>query len=278
VTLIYGVKFEPADVGGEAFAAAYGRPKEFFAKARAAGAKFVEMACVRDVPLPEVLSLGREAIAAGLWVSLHPYLLTLLELGEQLGRAAGEPVPMVFHGGDGGRPPHFVPQPEAALAASAFFRWAGAQARGVYHNVRVRCETQYPAPAGDPHALALGQTYRSCMDLVEGTGARVCWDFGHTLASARRGLHAATPPAEFLPRVGHVHLHDAQEIDGRLADHRPLGAGLCPWRENLASLKQAGFAGWILFEVTPRYLGGYRALEEMLAFGIAGAEAIFRKS
>jgi hypothetical protein len=50
----------------------------------------------------------------------------------------------------------------------------------------------------------------------------ICWDVGHsTMKTAHYGddLH---PPAEFLPLVGHVHIHDVDMSTPN--DHRPQGA------------------------------------------------------
>ena len=290
----FGMKINPADVAQSWWPAVLGPEELLLAKAAEAGAGFLELLVAEDAPIGEVSRLAGLAHAAGMAVSLHPYLygplaaevfstdstdgfVPMLELAEELGRAAGEPTVMVFHGGRARTDPHHRPYDEAMAAAKGFFAWLAEQTATRYRNVRPVCETQIPTRPGDGEWDRLGDTYETCWELVAGTDLEVCWDFGHTYAAAYRKKHAEFPPADFLERVGHVHAHDTIALDGDIQDHHPLGAGISPWRQHLALLAERDYDGTILFETNLWTRQGHDGLEEMLVAGIAAVEAVFEK-
>jgi len=289
----YGIKINPDDVAEPWWPAVLGSEEMLLAKARQLGAGFVELVVREVAPLEEVARLAGIARQAGLGVSLHPYLYgplaaeafdirradafaPMLQLADELGRAAGEPTIVVFHGGRARTEPHHRPYEDAMASAKAFFAWLAGQAEAWPH-VRSLCETQIPTRPGDGDWDRLGDTYETCLELVDGTGLEVCWDFGHTYAAWHRGKHGQFPPPEFLRRVGHVHAHDTVRIDGDIEDHRPLGTGISPWRKYLALLAQRGYNGTILFETGLWTRQGYDGLEAMLTSAIAEVETIAAK-
>lgn len=289
----YGVKLSPAELADEQWRAMYGETARLLGRLRGCGLGFAEFTLTEEMPPATIAELGRRAWREGLASAVHPYLYkglaaevfdradprrftAMFELADELGRLAGQPAPMVFHGGRATCGPHNRSLDDAAAAARKFFAWAEGQARSTYRNVRVLCETQMPVfPPEDELWARVGDTYESCLELVRGTGVEVCWDFGHSFSSVLLGKHAAFPPAEFLGRVGHVHAHDTVRDGPVVYDHRPLGEGLCPWRRYFGLLAECGFDGGVLFEVDLRRLGGYEGLTEMLKGNIAEINAIF---
>lgn len=290
--MVYGIKVNPAQIAQPWWPAVLGSEELLFAKAREFGAGFVELVVVEDAPLDGIARLGRLAHEAGLGVSLHPYLYgalaaeafdpgdvdgfaPMLQVAEELGRGAGEPTAVILHGGRARTAPHHRPYDQAMSAAKAFFRWLAGQVDRVYPNVRALCETQIPTRPADGEWDRLGDTYQTCLALVADTGLDVCWDFGHAYAAWWRGKHEQFPPPEFLARVGHVHAHDTVSVNDDIEDHRPLGAGISPWRTYLTMLAERAYDGPILFETGGWAEQGYDGLEEMLRSGIAKVEGVF---
>jgi len=104
-----------------------------------------------------------------------------------------------------------------------------------------------------------------CLDVGHAFLAAPYWQDPDYLAAVKRAA----------PQVRHLHLHDnwgrlddiAESMRERLvfgqADtHMPAGWGRIPLREVLAALAAAGYSGWVVNEVAPRYAAYY---EEALA-------------
>lgn len=120
---------------------------------------------------------------------------------------------------------------------------------------------------------------RLCQQVAEVDSPHVglCLDVGHAFLAA-----PYWPEPDYLaavrraaPWVRHLHLHDnfgrlddvAESLADRLAfgqadNHLPPGWGRIPLGETLAALAQAGYAGWVIAEIRPRYQAYY---EEVLA-------------
>jgi sugar phosphate isomerase/epimerase len=289
----YGLKLHPRELEDAQWRAAHGRPEEFLARARELGVGFVELTYGEEMAAAELVEAGRRCAAAGLSAAVHPYLHgalapevfadppppglpALLAAGEERAALTGRAVPMVFHGGLANAEPHHRRRREAVASARAFFAWLDGQARRACSHVRVFNELQMPIfPHEQSSIERVGDTWRTCLELVAGTDVGVCWDFGHGYGSSWCGKHQPLPPGEFLARVGHVHAHDALEVDGRLIDHRPLGEGVCPWRAYFRLLAEAGFDGWILFETALQHPRGWGALAETFQRRMREIDAIF---
>lgn len=285
-----GIKCEPLKAARDDWRRLYGSLADVARAARGAGAAFAEINWDEVLPPDRVLETARPLADAGLWVSVHPYhsgalapeifsdaarpgLLRLLETGESVSAISGRDVPMIFHGGRALAEPHHVPFDEAMVRAAHFFSWADAEIANHFPHVRLLAETQLPHLPEERPRIRLGDTWEDCLRLVDGTRARICWDFGHAFQSVELGRHAAEPPPEFLRRVGHVHAHDVILRDGRFHDHQPLGAGIAPWRENLRRLAGVGFEGGVLLEFDLMLLGGPDGLASMLRFARTEADA-----
>ena len=110
----------------------------------------------------------------------------------------------------------------------------------------------------------------------------VCLDVGHAFLAAPY-WHGATfldGVRTVAPWVRHVHLHDNfgrlddlsdgledRLIFGEADNHLPPGWGDIPLREAAAILKGAGYEGWYLVEIRPRY-------DDYLAEALAAARAV----
>ncbi|MFP4418893.1 MAG: TIM barrel protein [Chitinispirillaceae bacterium] len=96
-----------------------------------------------------------------------------------------------------------------------------------------------------------GDTYESVLNLVENTNVEICWDAGHSWRSSLLKKQPPFPAADFLRKVGHVHLHDADGDErGWFDDHRPLDEGRSPWKQYLRMLFSHTYDSPFMLEVT----------------------------
>ncbi len=108
------------------------------------------------------------------------------------------------------------------------------------------------------------------LGLAEEFDLSVCFDTGHVFSRQPGPVDFHQALAKCLPRLKEVHLHDAwfrPEPGGppRWADHLPLGEGEVPVEKLFATLKEAGFSGPIIFELTiPEAL---KSLERLRSIG-----------
>jgi sugar phosphate isomerase/epimerase len=91
--------------------------------------------------------------------------------------------------------------------------------------------------------------------LAEELDLSLCLDTGHVLARYPGPISFEEALQRSLPRLAEVHLHDGYyrpQPDGtfRRGDHLPLGEGDLPLGFLLDTLKEAGFEGPIIFELT----------------------------
>jgi len=108
------------------------------------------------------------------------------------------------------------------------------------------------------------------LGLAEEFDLSICFDTGHVFSRQPGPVDFHQALAKCLPRLKEVHLHDAwfrPEPGGppRWADHLPLGEGEVPVEEFFATLKEKGFSGPIIFELTiPEAL---KSLERLRSIG-----------
>jgi sugar phosphate isomerase/epimerase len=91
--------------------------------------------------------------------------------------------------------------------------------------------------------------------LAEELDLSLCFDTGHVVAKYPGPVGFEEALQRSLPRLGEIHLHDAYyrpQPDGtfRRGDHLPLGEGELPLDFLLDTLKEAGFQGPVIFELT----------------------------
>jgi len=107
------------------------------------------------------------------------------------------------------------------------------------------------------------------LGLAEEFDLSVCFDTGHVFSRQPGPVDFHEALAKCLPRLKEVHLHDAwfkPEPGGppRWADHLPLGEGEVPVEKLFAALKEKGFSGPIIFELTvPEALKSLERLRSM---------------
>jgi len=107
------------------------------------------------------------------------------------------------------------------------------------------------------------------LGLAEEFDLSVCFDTGHVFSRQPGPVDFHQALAECLPRLKEVHLHDAwfrPEPGGppRWADHLPLGEGEVPVEKFFATLREKGFDGPIIFELTiPEALKSLERLRSM---------------
>lgn len=284
----YGHKLDLTDLYSLDWQERYAPPTKIATMLKYSGISFVELAIGEETKSSLITETARIFSGEGLFVSLHPYLYKelspeifdsskksgveqLLSVVQEVSDITGVPAPCVFHGGRARSEPYFVSPEIAKGNAKKFFSWVDDVCTSKFTTVVPFCETQTPWDAADQEMIRLGDTYKSCVDLVQDTDMEVCWDFGHTYRSTYLGKHASLPDDYFLARVGHVHAHDTFETGEGLEDHFPLGDGLAPWRAYCAELARYSFSDTILLEINP---SRYRDLDEFIFFTRDGVERL----
>ena len=172
----YGLKVDPGRLAEPAWVELYGPPERFFERLRAFGLDFVELEWAPQRPIETLVAVGRMAITAGLFCSMHPYLHgdlapeafgaapppgldEPLAAGEELAGLSGVETAMVFHGGLSGHEPHFATPTDAVAGAQRFFAYLDAATAARFRRVRVVCETQMPRfPAEEGNWERVGDT------------------------------------------------------------------------------------------------------------------------
>ncbi|MFW6220849.1 MAG: TIM barrel protein [Fibrobacterota bacterium] len=145
--------------------------------------------------------------------------------------------------------PHFRSLQQAFDSAHHFFHWLSTYSRSL--DIRTFAETQLPNNARDDELIRPGDTYESVLNLVENTNVEICWDAGHSWRSSLLKKQPPFPAADFLRKVGHVHLHDADGDErGWFDDHRPLDEGRSPWKQYLRMLFSHTYDSPFMLEVT----------------------------
>jgi len=140
-------------------------------------------------------------------------------------------VPLVVHGAKGDRP-----REQLRRDTVAFLTWILERAPGLHPALEILSR--------DPDVAKVGDNKAELVDVVSAVDSPrvgICWDLGH---DARNGSQA--PPADFVARVTHVHVHDITP-DGE--DHGPLIFGNVPYIDYLRQLGEVGFRGVIILEV-----------------------------
>ena len=117
-------------------------------------------------------------------------------------------------------------------------------------NMPVRLAVEILRNRKDSEKINIGDSYQEILQILTDIGnddLGICWDFGHAFAMHERNLQAQFPPAEFLNRVSHCHVHDSADQK----THLPVGAGNIPVQEYIYRLKEVGFSGILNLEVVP---------------------------
>jgi sugar phosphate isomerase/epimerase len=217
----------------------------------------------------------------GLGVALHPYLPPpynpaffgvtpqscevvglVLRAASTAVRITGRPAHLNLHPAESAyEPASDDPQSLRVelLRRSQLFFAALQQAARRHPQVRPVAEHQVP-PAPQERIIRVGDTWPELLRVVEGTALGLCWDTGHYLLSVERHGQGERPPAEFVSRVGAVHLHDV--VEG--ADHCVISAGSSRLRDYVGQLLGSGFTGGITLEYSARAIRAAGSFERVV--------------
>ncbi|MGC9530350.1 MAG: sugar phosphate isomerase/epimerase family protein [Candidatus Bipolaricaulaceae bacterium] len=146
---------------------------------------------------------------------------------------------VVFH--PGGVPREYVGLPGAYEGAWRRLEYAleVALPRAARRGVRLALENKQRGRGRD--LVITGPEHRRALDRFESLWA--CLDLGHLHTV---GGDVAAHLEALGDRLAHVHLHDNH---GERDEHLGLGQGTVPWRQGLAALAGAGYAGPVVLEI-----------------------------
>lgn len=234
---------------------------------------------------------AQAAIAAGLTVHLHPYahldergpgyfcgksakhveshLQMALELAYWIAERQGQPISLVYHPAENPYPENYQRSDEAALRSllgensQRFFEHAGILAARHSDKIIVLAETQVPT---SPTRLRIGDRPEELHTVIGGSPCKICWDSGHYAKSAEKFGFPLLPDAEFLRKVGHVHLHTV--VDGR--DHQPAHPDDPYLQQCVGLLRTHAYSGHITLEYNYVHNGNNsrEAVDALLRDGI----------
>jgi sugar phosphate isomerase/epimerase len=198
----------------------------------------------------------------GMVVNMHPYyhcrgfgtdaeiptlrdnLQEALRIAHQTAQHEGRTITLNFHAAAGGT--DTFTRAQYLAQSTAFFGWLMEVADKL--DVIITAEHQLPPKPGTNY-VRIGDSFTELMRLktdIPHEKFHICWDVGHsTMKTAHYGddLH---PPAEFLPLVGHVHIHDVDMSTPN--DHRPISSADAPLADYVAALLGAGYDGSFTME------------------------------
>lgn len=286
--IYYGQKLQLNELFDPKWIERFAEPSKVAIALKQAGVSFIELPIGEETKTDTILDITRVFINEGLFVSLHPYLykelspeifneskipglIEMLSTAQEVSELTGFPVPYVFHGGRARAEPYYVDIGNAISHAKAFFSWIDDTCNNQFSSIIPLCETQTPWDASDREMVRLGDTYQSCLDLIQDTDMGICWDFGHTYRSSSLKKQQELPDDKFLARVQHVHAHDTIETGEGPEDHFPLGDGLAPWRKYCAELARYQYSDSILLEINPTR---FRDLDDLIFFAKDGIERL----
>jgi len=204
--------------------------------------------------------IARKAIsyahAAGFHVNLHSPLTTEFKITEWANdrdayRLRFAPMLDLIHFAESGQvaPPVLVIHAAAdhPETTGAYLEWLSGELDERGSNTRLSLElrtTEGPADHRFDRSIESLGSFLIELDLPR-TG--MCWDVAHDWESGG-SITPLSPRA--LRWINHVHIHDSR---ADAAVHAPLDAGLVPWREAVAALKDVGWEGSITLEIRYRY-------------------------
>jgi sugar phosphate isomerase/epimerase len=261
--MLIGLKLDIGFSQDETCRRLYG-DRDILALLRELGFDAVETPVGPETQTHELREHIARCVGAGLKVSLHPYSEgsifnplyfspdennpcrrlheRFLPLAAEAARLQQYPTIVNIHGAAG---TDKDPRQFLVDQSVSFFAWAGQWCRQNAPEVGVTVELQISPNADEPRQR-IGDKYNELLEIKERTGVGVCWDFGHAYWNTRRYDWPLYPPDALLPHIRHVHCHDVSGGE----DHQPLVYGAVPWRDFLKLLRDHGFNGRVILEVT----------------------------
>jgi sugar phosphate isomerase/epimerase len=288
----YGQKLFIEDLEDCGIHAKYATPVTLLGLLHDLGIRFIEFPVVESTPPELILKYASLCRDLDLYVSIHPHfnqnlspeifnksshetLKRFLTVIQHISDLTLVPVKLVFHGGRAGFEPYFIDYKQALQNARSFFQYIDDLCTGTFTEVIPICETQTPWNESVSGIVRLGDTWQTCLELLENTDLGVCWDFGHTFRAARLNKHSMIPNEAFMARVQHVHAHDTLAFENGLEDHHPLGDGLAPWRQNCAELCRYSYDETILLEVNLSTYGNLDTMKNLIEDSIDRLSVFF---
>lgn len=180
--------------------------------------------------------------------SVRAHYVPLLAFCARMAQAQGRAVTMVVHGAGDTR---------ATLASNQdatrrFLAWAEHAIPRLGGGVRIAVELLRARGVGDVHASS-GRA--RVMDLVRDSDPAlvgICWDMEHDWFNGLRDpAWTPRPPGEFLDRVIHAHVHDANGETH--ANHFPLIFNTVPYDAMIPLLIAHGYDGPFILEIRYRH-------------------------
>lgn len=254
------------------FGAALGPADEGLKTLRGQNVGCIELSLFSEIaPGNQISDAVRCVWNAGLRVSLHPFLPPSLDEGKLESRYVW--LESVLR-----RMPDF--QETIVLTVHSLSSDRGDMID--YHNQTVRALRSIAAAVRQENlpirfALELNRakgkidpctTYAGVLDICRQVGdsnVGICWDWGHAQANVLNGESCSSPPAEFLRKVIHNHIHDLGP-DG--STHWPLISGIVPVGKNIDDLKNVGYSGCYVLELNPAKFFHVRPVREQVMASI----------
>lgn len=191
-----------------------------------------------SLALQDLLAWATPWLDAGLRVYLHPYtdgpanpgsackstgiwydaFRRVADLAADLARRQDDPVKLVYHAA--GYRLKGIDEPlsrsELLRRSIRFFRYGSSYAAGLGGLVLLLTETQLPP--SHSQVIRIGDRPEEILAIIaEAEGPTgICWDTGHYLKGVEYLNLPLAPPAKFVEKVGHMHIHDV--VEGK--DHR----------------------------------------------------------
>ena len=204
----------------------------------------------KEIPKQRLVQAFRDVLDAGMGISIHgeslpdaaeedihdifPWMDLLF--GEVM-RHAAAPVMLVLHSVRGGISIE-ENRRRTVRAFTSYLRDIEAKS----YPVVIAYENQRAAKLLDPaFQFSTASGVIEELEEIAQADAAVCWDMGHSYANFRISGMEEIPPASFIRRVKHTHIH-ALHPD-TYATHWPLGYGELPLKRYLGLLDDAGYNG-----------------------------------
>jgi sugar phosphate isomerase/epimerase len=180
--------------------------------------------------------------------SVQAHYTPLLAACARMAQAQGRAVTMVLHGA--GDTTATVQANQEATRG--FLSWAQEEIVRLDGGVRIAVELLRARGTDDVHASSgrarVMALVRDCDPALVG----ICWDMEHDWFNGRRDPDwTPRPPDEFLDRVIHAHVHDAN--GETLANHYPLVFNAVPYAATVPLLVAHGYDGPLILEIRYRH-------------------------
>jgi sugar phosphate isomerase/epimerase len=180
--------------------------------------------------------------------SVQAHYTPLLAACARMAQAQAQAVTMVLHGA--GDTTATVQANQEATRG--FLQWAQGEIVRLGGGVRIAVELLRARGADDVHASSGRARVMALVRDSDPALVGICWDMEHDWFNGLRDpAWTPRPPDEFLNRVVHAHVHDAN--GETLANHYPLVFNTVPYAEMAPLLVAHGYDGPLILEIRYRH-------------------------